>query len=51
MIAWLLAEGANINVTNDELSTPLHYAVIDKEVRMVDYLISHKANIDAKMNT
>jgi ankyrin repeat protein len=46
----LLARGANPNVRDEELRTPLHQAVLGGSVGLVGLLIESGANVNAKDN-
>jgi ankyrin repeat protein len=46
----LLARGANSNVRDEELRTPLHQAVLGGSVGLVGLLIESGANVNAKDN-
>jgi len=43
-----LAKGADINVTDENGNSPLHWAVYLEQSNIVETLINHKANLDLK---
>ncbi|KAI1502460.1 ankyrin repeat-containing domain protein [Biscogniauxia marginata] len=47
-VLMLLTHGANPNVTDNGGFTPLHHAYMGKMDQRIQYLIKHKANIDAR---
>jgi len=44
---WMLENGADVEVENVRGKRPIHYAVSDEPVELVELLIQHGANIDA----
>ena len=44
---WMLENGADVEVEDVEGQRPIHYAVSDGPVELVELLIQHGANIDA----
>ena len=44
----LLARGANVNYRDQNVSTPLHWAVNHGHVNVCEFLLSHGADINAK---
>jgi hypothetical protein len=47
-IKKLIEDGGDVNTVNDMGWTTLHFAVIDKNIDLVKFLIKHKANVKAK---
>jgi len=50
-IEWLkelLNEGINKNIKNDEGNTPIISAIIEQEIEIIDFLISHHVFIDGE---
>ena len=47
-VAWLLAEGANANATDNWGETPLHYAAGNNHNGVVELLLANKADINAR---
>eukprot|EP01134_Creolimax_fragrantissima_P002953 CFRG2953T1 len=46
IVEFLIAAGADVNATNFERSTALHYAVVENDYRLAYTLLKHKARID-----
>ncbi|MEO1376511.1 MAG: ankyrin repeat domain-containing protein, partial [Cyanobacteria bacterium J06635_10] len=47
-VQFLIAKGADVNRINFEYQTPLHYAAINYQKEIVEVLLSHQANVNAK---
>ncbi len=45
IIRTLIERGANVNHADDEGRTPLHLAIMENRLPLVQYLLQHKANI------
>lgn len=43
-VLFLLQRGAEVNTTNNELNTPLHNALHNRNFKIADLLLNHKAN-------
>ena len=43
-VLFLLQRGAEVNTTNNEMNTPLHNALHNRNFKIADLLLSHKAN-------
>ena len=49
IVEFLVRKGANVNATDENLHTPLHYAVkYESSLTNVKYLLAHGANINAQ---
>eukprot|EP01134_Creolimax_fragrantissima_P004718 CFRG4718T1 len=46
VVVYLLDHGANVNATNFENCTPLHYAIIEEDYDLAKLLVDHKAAVD-----
>ncbi len=49
-VETLLSKGENINAANEQGNTALHYAVATGNVRMVELLLAHDADMNIKNN-
>lgn len=43
-VLFLLQRGAEVNTTNNEMNTPLHNALHNRNFKIADLLLNHKAN-------
>jgi len=50
LVDFLLAKGADVNITSDDGETPLHDAALYADTGIIETLTQHKANVDARDN-
>jgi len=48
VVALLLANKADVNVTNENGRTPLHYAATQNHTDLVELLLANQADVNAK---
>jgi ankyrin repeat protein len=48
VLAYLVEQGANVNVRCQRGRTPLHYAVAQNQMGLVRFLLSHGADVKAR---
>ncbi|KAJ7542520.1 hypothetical protein O6H91_10G109700 [Diphasiastrum complanatum] len=47
IVQYLISAGADVNISNSEGNTPLHWAALNGHVQVVQELISRGANVSA----